>query len=74
MKPATFEYFRPVSVEDVLRQLAELGPQAKLIAGGQSLAPMMNMRLARPAQLIDVNDLTELAYVRRPGTGCASAR
>lgn len=67
MKPATFEYFRPVSVEDVLRQLAELGPQAKLIAGGQSLAPMMNMRLARPAQLIDVNDLTELAYVRETG-------
>ena len=67
MKPAAFEYFRPVSIEDALRQLAGFAPEGKLIAGGQSLAPMMNMRLARPAQLIDVNDLTELAYVREAG-------
>ncbi len=67
MKPAAFTYLRPVSIDDALRQLAELGPQAKVIAGGQSLGPMMNMRLARPAQLIDLNDLTELAYVREAG-------
>lgn len=67
MKPATFEYLRPVSVDDALRQLAELGPEAKLIAGGQSLAPMMNMRLARPAQLIDLNDLSELATIKDAG-------
>lgn len=67
MKPAAFEYLRPVSVDDALRQLAAGGGEAKVIAGGQSLGPMMNMRLARPAQLIDVNDLSELAYVREHG-------
>jgi carbon-monoxide dehydrogenase medium subunit len=67
MKPAAFTYLRPVSIDDALRQLAELGPQAKVIAGGQSLGPMMNMRLAKPEQLIDLNDLTELAYVRDAG-------
>lgn len=69
MKPAAFHYLRPESIEDALRQLADLGPQAKVIAGGQSLGPMMNMRLARPEVLIDVNDLTELAYLRE----CADA-
>jgi aerobic carbon-monoxide dehydrogenase medium subunit len=67
VKPASFEYLRPVSIDDALRHLAELGPDAKLIAGGQSLGPMMNMRLARPAQLVDLNDLTELAYVKDAG-------
>jgi aerobic carbon-monoxide dehydrogenase medium subunit len=67
MKPAAFSYFRPVSIDDALRQLAAGGAEAKLIAGGQSLGPMMNMRLARPAQLVDLNDLTELAYVREAG-------
>lgn len=67
MKPAAFEYLRPASVDDALRQLAAFAPEAKLVAGGQSLAPMMNMRLARPAHLIDVNDLTELAFVRDAG-------
>ena len=67
MKPAAFQYLRPVAIEDALRQLARFAPEGKLIAGGQSLAPMMNMRLARPAQLIDLNDLTELAYVKEAG-------
>lgn len=67
MKPAAFEYLRPVSIDDALRQLAAFAPEAKLVAGGQSLAPMMNMRLARPAQLVDINDLSELAYVREAG-------
>ena len=67
MKPAAFSYLRPVSVGDALRQLADGGPEAKVIAGGQSLGPMMNMRLARPAQLIDLNDLTELASIRESG-------
>jgi carbon-monoxide dehydrogenase medium subunit len=66
MKPAAFMYLRPTSVEEVLEQLAS-GSGAKLIAGGQSLGPMMNMRLATPSQLIDLNDLTELAYVRDSG-------
>lgn len=47
--------------------LEELGPQARLLAGGQSLGPMLNLRLARPEHVIDLNDLTEFAYVREAG-------
>lgn len=67
MKPAAFDYFRPDSLEEALRQLAACGESAKLIAGGQSLGPMLNMRLATPSALIDLNDLTELAYIRDAG-------
>jgi aerobic carbon-monoxide dehydrogenase medium subunit len=67
VKPAAFSYCRPTSIEEALEQLARSGEDAKLIAGGQSLGPMMNMRLATPAQLIDLNDLTELAYAREAG-------
>jgi carbon-monoxide dehydrogenase medium subunit len=66
MKPAVFAYFRPTSLEEVLTQLAQ-SSNAKVIAGGQSLGPMMNMRLAAPAALVDLNDLTELAYIRDVG-------
>jgi carbon-monoxide dehydrogenase medium subunit len=66
MKPATFCYFRPASIEEALARLAT-AENAKLIAGGQSLGPMMNMRLAAPAALVDLNDLSELAYVREAG-------
>ena len=64
MKPAAFAYYRPSSLEEALVQLSTCGETAKVIAGGQSLAPMLNMRLAAPSALIDLNDLTELAYVR----------
>jgi carbon-monoxide dehydrogenase medium subunit len=67
MKPAAFGYLRPTSIEEALTQLAAGGAAAKLIAGGQSLGPMMNMRLATPSQLIDLNDLTELACIRDAG-------
>lgn len=67
MKPAAFDYFRPSSLEDALEQLAAAGESAKVIAGGQSLGPMLNMRLATPSGLIDLNDLTELAYIREVG-------
>lgn len=67
MKPAAFDYFRPSSLEEALQQLAASGESAKLIAGGQSLGPMLNMRLATPSGLIDLNDLTELAYIRDLG-------
>ena len=67
VKPAAFAYYRPSSIDEALDQLANLGAGAKVIAGGQSLGPMMNMRLATPAQLIDLNDLSELAYVREAG-------
>lgn len=68
MKPAAFDYFRPSSLEEALQQLAACGDGAKVIAGGQSLGPMLNMRLAMPTALIDLNDLTELAYIRDGGT------
>ena len=67
MKPAAFDYFRPSSLEEALQQLAACGESAKVIAGGQSLGPMLNMRLATPSDLIDLNDLTELAYIRDAG-------
>ena len=66
MKPAAFDYFRPASIEEALSRLATAG-NAKLIAGGQSLGPMMNMRLATPDALVDLNDLSELAYIREAG-------
>jgi carbon-monoxide dehydrogenase medium subunit len=67
MKPAPFRYYRARSAEEAVSLLAELGDDAKLIAGGQSLVAMMNFRLARPAALVDISRLAELRYVRRPG-------
>jgi carbon-monoxide dehydrogenase medium subunit len=64
VKPAAFSYHRPASVGEALTLLARHGAEAKLLAGGQSLVPMMNMRLAAPAHLIDLNDLSELARLR----------
>ncbi|MFH1339927.1 MAG: FAD binding domain-containing protein [Pseudomonadota bacterium] len=64
MKPASFDYHRPQSLEAALSLLARYGDRAKPIAGGQSLGPMLNMRLARPEHLIDLNDLVELDFVR----------
>ena len=63
MKPAPFEYHAPDTLEEVLHLLAEHGDEGKIIAGGQSLVPMLSMRLARPTQLIDVNGVTALASV-----------
>lgn len=60
MKAAPFDYVRPVSLEHALEVLGQHGPEAKLVAGGQSLVPMMAMRLARPAMLVDVNRLETL--------------
>jgi carbon-monoxide dehydrogenase medium subunit len=65
VKPAPFEYHAPASVEEVLGLLAEHGDEAKVIAGGQSLVPMLAMRLARPEQLVDVNGVRSLAGVAR---------
>lgn len=67
MKPAPFEYFRADSMEAALSQLSAGAGMARVIAGGQSLGPMLNMRLATPAEVIDLNDLTELAYIREAG-------
>jgi len=65
MKPAAFEYDRADSVEHTLALLAEHADDVKVLAGGQSLVPLLNFRLARPARLIDINGLGELASVRR---------
>ena len=59
VKPAPFAYHRPGTREEVDGLLAELGPEAKLLAGGQSLIPILNMRLAAPAHLIDLNFLRD---------------
>ena len=67
MKPASFEYFAPTSVADAVSLLQEHGPEAKLLAGGQSLVPLLNMRLARPTVVIDVNRVEGLDYVREDG-------
>jgi CO/xanthine dehydrogenase FAD-binding subunit len=64
MKPAAFDYHRPTGAPEALRLLAELGDDAKVLAGGQSLVPLMNFRLARPAHLVDLNRVAELSYLR----------
>jgi len=64
MKPAAFNYIRAQSLEETLSLLAEKGGEAKILAGGQSLVPMMNFRIAQPATLIDVNPVRELDYLR----------
>ena len=65
--PGPFEYERATSVEGAIASLQRLGPDARIIAGGHSLLPMMKLRLANPEHLIDINDLTELAYIREEG-------
>ena len=67
MKPAAFAYDDPRSVEEALDLLAEHGEDAKVLAGGQSLVPLMNFRLARPARLVDVNRIDDLASIRKRG-------
>jgi CO/xanthine dehydrogenase FAD-binding subunit len=69
MKPAPFEYFAPVDTAEVLDLLARYGDEAKVLAGGQSLMPLMNMRLARPRVVIDINRLSELSYISVGATG-----
>lgn len=67
MKPGVFRYHRPAALEDALALLAEHGDAAKPIAGGQSLVPMMNLRVAQPAELVDLGDLRDLAGIREAG-------
>ena len=67
MKPAPFAYTAPDSIEEVLALLAEHGDEAKIIAGGQSLVPMLAMRLARPAQLVDVTRVSALGGIEDHG-------
>jgi 2-furoyl-CoA dehydrogenase FAD binding subunit len=63
MKPVPLRYVRPQTLEEALAALAEHGGEAKVLAGGQSLVPALNMRIARPELLVDVNRLSELAGI-----------
>src|SRR5580693_10734034 len=65
MKPAPFKYVAASSLDHALSLKAEYGDEARFLAGGQSLIPAMNFRLARPAVLIDINPLSELAGIDR---------
>ncbi len=64
MKPPRFEYAAPEKLDEAVTLLSQHGDRAKILAGGQSLVPLLNFRLARPEMLVDVNRVTELAYVR----------
>ena len=65
--PAPFEYERATSVEGAIASLVKHDGEARIIAGGHSLLPMMKLRLATPEHLIDINDLEDLAYIRKEG-------
>jgi carbon-monoxide dehydrogenase medium subunit len=67
MKPASFDYHAPASVDEALVLLQANGPDALVLAGGQSLVPMMNFRLATPATVIDLNRIPGLAYIKDEG-------
>jgi aerobic carbon-monoxide dehydrogenase medium subunit len=69
--PAHFEYERATSVDHALALLTQWGPEARVVAGGHSLIPMMKLRIARPEALIDINELAELAYLRLDGDALA---
>jgi CO/xanthine dehydrogenase FAD-binding subunit len=69
MKPASFEYFAPRTVEEALTHLAEYGYDAKVLAGGQSLVPMMNFRLVQPSVLVDLNNIPELTFINPDENG-----
>jgi aerobic carbon-monoxide dehydrogenase medium subunit len=64
MKPAAFQYFAPRTLDEAVALLAEHGEEGKVLAGGQSLVPAMNFRLARPASVIDINRIRALDYLR----------
>jgi carbon-monoxide dehydrogenase medium subunit len=63
VKASAFEYVRVSSVDEAVAQLAELGDEAKVLAGGQSLVPLLNLRLAYPAYLVDINQIGELDFI-----------
>jgi carbon-monoxide dehydrogenase medium subunit len=69
MKPAPFKYYAPTTVEEALAQLAEHGWDAKPLAGGQSLIPTMNFRISQPAVLVDLNNVSDLFYIRPDDNG-----
>jgi aerobic carbon-monoxide dehydrogenase medium subunit len=71
MKPPTFDYYRATTVEEAVALLSRYGPDAKVLAGGQSLLPMMKFRLARPSVLVDLRWVRELSYIRQANDSVA---
>ncbi len=69
MKPAPFDYYAPTSVTEALDVLDSLGYDVKVLAGGQSLIPAMNFRMALPSALLDLNNIADLAYIRSTPDG-----
>src|SRR4051812_3811799 len=69
MKPPKFTYWDPTAVDEAVDLLGEHGDDAKLLAGGQSLMPVVSMRLARPDHLVDLNRVEELDHVEADGDG-----
>jgi carbon-monoxide dehydrogenase medium subunit len=69
MKPAPFKYYAPTTVEEALAHLSKYGYDAKALAGGQSLIPTMNFRLAQPSVLVDLNNIPELFYIHPDENG-----
>ena len=65
MKPVAFDYRRPADLATALAHLAEADGVTKILAGGQSLGPMLNLRLVRPDRLIDITAITELKRVEQ---------
>jgi len=65
MKPPAFAYHRPETTAEALALLGEFGEDGRVLAGGQSLVPMMNFRLAQPDHLVDINRVAELSHLRR---------
>jgi carbon-monoxide dehydrogenase medium subunit len=67
MIPPAFEYLRPKTVPEAVQMLQQHGDEAKILSGGQSLIPMMKLRLARPAFIIDINRIAGLSYIKEEG-------
>ena len=74
MTPGVFEYYRPNTVGQALELIGRFGGEGKVLAGGHSLIPMMKLRLAEPAHLIDINRIAELRGIREDGDAIVIAR
>ena len=74
MKPAAFDYVIADSIDMAVASLADGGGDAKIIAGGQSLVPMLNFRLLRPSILVDINRIGDLAFIQKRERTSVSAR
>ena len=74
MKPAKFDYHDPTTIDEALGLMAQFGDQARPLAGGQSLVPLMNFRLIRPAHLVDLNGVSGLRHLHADdGSLCIGA-